>query len=262
LSNIAKPNVTRTLLRWLPPLVLVCLIAGGWEIAVRALHTPDYLLPAPSAIVSSLVTDRTLLEHATGVTLVEVLLGYAFGVAVALLVATAIHFSRVLRQALLPLLVLSQTIPTVIAAPILTILLGFALAPKVVIVGLVCFFPIVVNAVDGLRSAEPSQLELMDSLAATRGAVFRLVAFPTALPAIFSGARVAATYAAVGAVFAEWAGSSNGLGFVILQAQPELETARIFAAVAVVCLIALVLYGAVALVERIVIPRRGELRHA
>ncbi|HEX7525725.1 MAG TPA: ABC transporter permease subunit, partial [Gaiellaceae bacterium] len=144
--------------QWFPPAALVVLLLGTWEAAVRVRHTPDYLLPAPSAIGSALLTDRAMLGRATLVTLGEVLLGYALGVAVALLVASAIHFSTTLRRALLPLLVLSQTIPIVVVAPILTILLGFALAPKVVIVGLVCFFPIVVNAVDGLRSADAAQL--------------------------------------------------------------------------------------------------------
>jgi ABC-type nitrate/sulfonate/bicarbonate transport system permease component len=176
-------------------------------------------------------------------------------------VATAIHFSATLRYTLMPLLVLSQTIPIVVIAPILTILLGFALAPKIVIVMLVCFFPIAVNAVDGLRGVDPARLELMTSFAATRLAIFRRLSIPSALPAVFSGARVAATYAAVGAVFAEWAGSSDGLGFVIVQAQPALATARIFAAVTIVCAIALVLYGTVVLLERTVLPQRGALRH-
>lgn len=261
MSDTTQPSTVGLRARWLPPAGLVAVLLAGWEAAVRVLHTPDYLLPAPSAIASTLVTDRGLLAHATQTTLVEILLGYMLGVVVALVVASAIHFSTTLRYTLVPLLVLSQTIPIVVVAPILTILLGFALAPKLVIIGLVCFFPIVVNAVDGLRSADPTRIELMRSYAASRFAIFRHLSVPTALPSIFSGARVAATYAAVGAVFAEWAGSSGGLGFVIVQAQPALATARIFAAVTVVCAIALALYGSVALVERTFIPQRGELRH-
>jgi putative hydroxymethylpyrimidine transport system permease protein len=158
----------------------------------------------------------------------------------------------------LPLLVLSQTVPTVLLAPILAILLGFGIGPKLVVVAVVCFFPVVVNAVDGLRSTDPQLARMMRTLHADRAAIFRRVELPAALPALFSGARVAATYAAVGAVFAEWTGSTGGLGFVILQAQPSLDTARIFAAVVILSGLALALYGLVTLAERLLVPWERE----
>ena len=183
-------------------------------------------------------------------------------VAVALLIAILLHFSAALRRALLPILVLSQTVPTVLLAPILAILLGYGIEPKLVVVAVVCFFPIVVNAVDGLRSADPELVRMMRTLHGGRLAIFRRVELPGALPAIFSGARIAATYAAVGAVFGEWAGSSAGLGFVILQAQPALETARIFAAVLILSALALCLYALVTLAERLLVPWQPEAHHA
>jgi putative hydroxymethylpyrimidine transport system permease protein len=158
--------------------------------------------------------------------------------------------------------VLSQTVPTVLLAPILAILLGYGIEPKLVVVAVVCFFPIVVNAVDGLRSADPELVRMMRTLHGGRLAIFRRVELPGALPAIFSGARIAATYAAVGAVFGEWAGSSAGLGFVILQAQPALETARIFAAVLILSALALCLYALVTLAERLLVPWQPEAHHA
>ena len=187
---------------------------------------------------------------------------YALSLAVALTLAVVLHFSSVLRRALLPILVLSQTVPTVLLAPILAILLGYGLEPKLVVVAVVCFFPIVVNAVDGLRSADAELVRMMRTLHGGRLAVFRRVELPGALPAIFSGARVAATYAAVGAVFAEWAGSSSGLGFVILQAQPALDTARIFAAVLILSALALALYALVTLAERLLVPWQQEVSSA
>ena len=192
----------------------------------------------------------------------EIVLGYLFAVAVALLIAILLHFSAALRRALLPILVLSQTVPTVLLAPILAILLGYGIEPKLVVVAVVCFFPIVVNAVDGLRSADPELVRMMRTLHGGRLAIFRRVELPGALPAIFSGARIAATYAAVGAVFGEWAGSSAGLGFVILQAQPALETARIFAAVLILSALALCLYALVTLAERLLVPWQPETHHA
>lgn len=236
------------------PALLFAALVGVWEAVVRLAHVQDYVFPAPSAVARSLYDGAGLLGSATLVTAREVVLGYLLAVAAALAIAIALHFSAALRRALLPLLVLSQTVPTVLLAPILAILLGYGIEPKLVVVAVVCFFPIVVNAVDGLRAADPELIRMMRTLHGGRLAIFRRVEFPGALPAIFSGARIAATYAAVGAVFGEWAGSSAGLGFVILQAQPALETARIFAAVIVLSALALALYGVVTLTERILVP--------
>jgi len=233
-----------------------------WELIVRAAHVPDYLFPTPSVVASSLADDAGLLGRATLVTVREIVLGYLLAVAVAIAISIVLHFWAALRSALLPILVLSQTVPTVLLAPILAILLGYGIEPKLVVVAVVCFFPIVVNAVDGLRSADSEVVRMMRTLHGGRLAIFRRVELPGALPAIFSGARVAATYAAVGAVFGEWAGSSAGLGFVILQAQPALETARIFAAVLILSALALCLYALVTLAERLLVPWQPEAHHA
>ncbi|HEY8722270.1 MAG TPA: ABC transporter permease [Gaiellaceae bacterium] len=252
----------RLLGRWWPPLALIAGAIGLWEIVVRAAHVPDYLFPAPTSVVTSLHSDGGLLASATLVTLREIALGYLLAVAVALAIAVVLHFSEALRRALLPLLVLSQTVPTVLLAPILAILLGYGIEPKLVVVAVVCFFPIVVNAVDGLRSTDPELVRMMRTLHGGRLAIFRRVELPGALPAIFSGARIAATYAAVGAVFGEWAGSSAGLGFMILQAQPALDTARIFAAVLILSALALALYALVTLAEHLLVPWHPEATHA
>jgi putative hydroxymethylpyrimidine transport system permease protein len=241
-----------------PPLVLLAAAVGLWQLIVRAFGVQDYVFPAPTAVAGSFGRDFGLLAHATVVTLREVLLGFALAVAVAIAVAVALHFSEALRRAVLPILVLSQTVPTVVLAPVLAILLGYGLTPKLVVVAVVCFFPIVVNAVDGLGSADRELILMMRTLHGSRLAIFRRVEWPGALPSVFSGARIAATYAAVGAVFAEWAGSTSGLGFVMLQAQPALETDRIFASVLILSAIALALYGLVTVAERVVVPWKGE----
>ncbi|MDX6474487.1 MAG: putative hydroxymethylpyrimidine transport system permease protein [Gaiellaceae bacterium] len=248
--------------RWWPPLALVGAGFGIWELVVRLARVPDYLFPAPSAVVASMRSDARLLSDAALVTAREVVLGYLLAVAIALLAAVLLHFSTMLRRALLPLLVLSQTVPTVVFAPILAILLGFGIAPKLVVVAIVCFFPIVVNAVDGLRSTDRELVRMMRTLDGSRAAIFRRVELPTALPPIFSGLRIAATYAAVGAVFGEWAGSSSGLGFVMLQSQPSLDTPRIFACVFVLSALALCLYGLVSLGERLIVPWQREVANA
>jgi putative hydroxymethylpyrimidine transport system permease protein len=249
-------------MRRLQPLALLVVLVGVWELVVRAAHVPDYLFPAPSAIASSFGSDSGLLARATLVTLREVVLGYLLALALALALAVLLHFSSALRHALLPILVLSQTVPTVLLAPVLAILLGYGITPKLVVVAIVCFFPIVVNAVDGLRSTDDELVRMMRTLHGSRFAIFRRVEAPGALPAIFSGARIAATYAAVGAVFGEWAGSSAGLGFVMLQAQPALLTARIFAAVLILSGLALALYASVSLAERLLVPWNRKAVHA
>ena len=175
-----------------------------WELVVRAADVPDYLFPAPSAVAAALRDDAGTLGDATLVTAREMLLGYLLALVLGLAFAVLLHFSTLLRRALLPLLVVSQTVPTVVLAPILAILLGYGIGPLIV-VAIVCFFPIVVNAVDGLRATDPELARMMRTLHGTRWSLFRRVEFPGALPMIFSGARVAATYAAVGAVFGEWA---------------------------------------------------------
>ena len=245
-----------------PPLLLLAAAVGAWELVVRAFGVQDYIFPAPSAVVRSLRDDHALLWHATLVTVREVILGYTLAVAIALAIAVVLHVSAAIRRALLPILVLSQTIPTVVLAPVLAIMLGYGLTPKLVVVAVVCFFPIVVNAVDGLRGADPELIRMMRTLDGNRLAIFRRVEWPGALPAILSGARIAATYAPVGAVFGEWAGSTSGLGFVMLQAQPALETDRIFAAVLILSALALGLYGLVTLAERLLVPWQREAANA
>src|SRR5712692_10679813 len=164
-----------------PPLALLAAAVGLWELIVRAAHVPDYLFPAPTSVASSLAADAGLLGSATLVTLREIALGYLLAVAVALAIAVVLHFSKALRRALLPLLVLSQTVPTVLLAPILAILLGYGIEPKLVVVAVVCFFPIVVNAADGLRSTDRELVRMMRTLDGTRLSIFRRVEVPGAL---------------------------------------------------------------------------------
>ncbi len=240
--------------RYGPALGLLAAGVALWELLVRALRVPAYLLPAPSAVGADFHSDAGLLLSATWVTLREVLLGFLLACAAGLALALALHLSGTLSRALYPLLIASQTIPFVVLAPILVILLGFDLAPKLVIVALICFFPIVVNGTDGLRSVDPDLVRMMRTLDASRWAILQRVEWPSALPLIFSGLRVAATYAAIGAVFGEWAGSNAGLGYVMLQATPNLDTPRIFAAVVILTALSLALFLLVSLVERLAVP--------
>jgi len=233
---------------------LALALLGGWELFVDLGGVERFLLPAPHEIATSLYDDRSLLWHNLLVTGREVLLGVLVALAAGAALALAIHFSRTLRRAVYPLLVASQTIPIILIAPLLVAWFGYDIGPKLLIVALVCFFPIVVNALDGLAGVDPELLKLMRTLDASRWQAFRRVEVPAALPSLFSGTKIAVAVAVIGAVFAEQAGSSDGLGHLMLQALPQLETARAWAAVVVLSAMAIALFGALALVERRALP--------
>lgn len=236
-------------------LLFTLVMLGIWEFYVWAFHVPKYLLPSPSGIVIALKNDwSSILAPAMWVSLREVLLGFLIAAVAGVGLAIVLHMFGPLRRAVYPLLIGSQTIPIVVLAPILVIILGYGIMPKLVIVALICFFPIVVNGLDGLRLVDDDFIHMMRTLDASRWSIFRKVEFPGALPSIFSGMRIAATFAAIGAVFGEWSGASAGLGYVMLQATPNLQTARIFAAILILTLIAMALFGLVSLLERLLCP--------
>jgi putative hydroxymethylpyrimidine transport system permease protein len=205
-------------------------------------------------IVQSMSEETDVLRSATWVTLKEVLLGFAIAITAGLLVGIVLHVSRTNRRADNPILIASQSIPTVELAPELVLLMGFGIGPKLAVFGLFSFFPIVVNTVDGLGSVDRDYIRMMLTLDASRWSIFRRVEFPAALPLVFSGIRIGATYAAIGAVFGEWAGSDAGLGYEMLQAQGRLDTPQVFAAVILVTVIAVCLFALVSIVERLAIP--------
>jgi ABC-type nitrate/sulfonate/bicarbonate transport system permease component len=248
--------------RWLLPLALIALLVGAWQIAAstgaiaEALSLEDFLVPSPAEIASSLWENRGLLAENAWVTLREMVLGILCALVVGLAFAALMHRWRVLRDAAYPLIIASQTIPIVVIAPILTVWLGFGIGPKIFIVALVCFFPITVNALDGLRSVDPEAIKLMRSLDASRWQRFRRVEAPTALPSVFTGTKIAVVIAPIGAVFAEWAGSSSGLGHLIQSDTANFEVARQFATVVVLAALALALMGLTAMAERRVISWR------
>jgi putative hydroxymethylpyrimidine transport system permease protein len=235
--------------------LVLAVILGAWEAISRGGAVQVYILPAPDQVVSELWSDwGSVFRSATWVTLEEMLLGFLIAVAAGLGIAVFLHWSPLLRRALYPLLIASQAIPIVVLAPILAIIMGYNIGPKLVVVGLVCFFPIAINTLDGLRSVDDDYVRMMRTLHGSRWLIFRRVELPSAMPPFFSGTRVAAAFAPVGAVFGEWSGSNDGLGYVMLQAGPQLQTARVLAAVLVLTVMAVLLVLAVSLCERLIAP--------
>jgi NitT/TauT family transport system permease protein/putative hydroxymethylpyrimidine transport system permease protein len=248
--------------RWLLPVLLLAALVGAWQVAAStgaiadALSLEDFLVPSPAEIASSLSENRSLLAENAWVTLQEILLGFAIAAVAGVAFAVAMHLSTTLRLATYPLFVASQTIPILVIAPILVIWFGFGLGPKLAVVALICFFPITVTTLDGLRSVDPEATKMMRTLDASRLQILWRVEAPTALPHTFSGARIAVVIAPIAAVFGEWAGANSGLGHQILLDNGQLETARLFAAVVVLSAIALGLFGLLALAERRIVTWR------
>jgi ABC-type nitrate/sulfonate/bicarbonate transport system permease component len=234
-------------------LVLVAVV-GGWEGYARLSGIDEFVLPAPSAIAAALVDDRALLWSNFTTTAGEIAVGIGAALALGLACAVAIHFSPALRRGLYPLLVGSQTVPIPIVAPLLVVWFGFGLAPKIAIVALVCFFPIVVPTLDALGRVDADLRKLMRSFGASRWQTFRIVEAPAALPGLFTGAKLSVAIATIAAVLAEQAGSEDGLGRLVLQALPQFETARAYAAVLVLSAFAVGLFALLALAERRLLP--------
>jgi NitT/TauT family transport system permease protein/putative hydroxymethylpyrimidine transport system permease protein len=239
----------------LPATILVALVAAWegatrWEIAADLLQIEPFLIPAPSDVAEALWEDRTILAEDGLVTLQEVVLGFGLSVVAGVAFAVLLHLSGVLRHALYPLMVASQTVPIIVIAPILVVWFGFGIGPKLAIIALICFFPITVNTLDGLRSVDPNLVKLMRTLDANRWQILVRAEAPSALPYFFSGAKVAVAVAVIGAVFGEWAGSDSGLGHLMLQASAQLLTARMFAAMLVLSAFAIGLFALLSLLER------------
>ena len=242
--------------RWLPAAGLLLLALGAWWWVASWDSVDDLLLASPSETWEALRDDRELLIDNAWVTLVEVLLGLAIAIAAAFVLAVAMHLVRPLRDAAYPLLVASQAVPIFVLAPLFVLAFDYGIGPKLALVALISFFPIAVGLLDGLRSVEADLLKLMQSLGASRAFRLTRVELPAALPGFFSGLRIGASVAVIGAVFGELAGADEGLGRLIFLGNNQLETPRVYAGVVILTVMAVGLFALVSLAERAAVPWR------
>jgi putative hydroxymethylpyrimidine transport system permease protein len=241
--------------------LLLAAFVAAWQ-GVASLHGVDDLtLASPSETFTAMRDDWSLLMDNARVTLIEVVLGLAIAVVAGVTLAVAMHLYRPLRDAAYPLLVASQAIPIVVLAPIFVLAFDYGMGPKLAIVALICFFPITVNVLDGLRAAPVELLKLMRSLGASRLQTLRKVELPASLPSFFTGLRVAATVSVIGAVFGEWAGADEGLGRLVLLGNNQLQTPRVYAGVVLLTLMAVALFALATLAERLACPWSREESH-
>ena len=225
-----------------------------WEIAVRALGIPDYILPSPSVIVIKIVATWQLLLWNAFITLQEILLGFGLSALIAIPLAVAVVYSGIFERVAFPFMVSLQTIPKVALAPILVIWLGYGIMPKVMVAFLISFFPIVISSVIGMRSAEREMIYLVQSMGAGELTTFLKIRLPKALPSIFGGLKVGMGQAVVGATVGEFIAAEHGLGYLQLISQVRLDTPLLFAAVVVLSLLGVVLFNAVAWIKRLALP--------
>lgn len=241
-------------LTWLAPLATVAVLLGAWQLYVDLGHITQFVLPSPSEIAAALWTDRAALAAGLRVTGEEIVLGIVVAAAVACPLTAAIHLWLPVRRALYPLLVASQAIPVVVLAPVLVMWLGFGILPKLIVIGLVCFFSIVVPTLAALESVDAELLKLLRTFDAGRGQIFRLVELPAALPGLFTGLRLAAVFSVIGAVFAEMSGTSSGLGLLLTTTIANSQTAEAFATVFVLSVFAIALFALLTVAQRLLLP--------
>jgi NitT/TauT family transport system permease protein len=231
-----------------------------WQIASVVFDIPSFLLPSPYQIGVEIVANRSILLAHASVTCLEILAGFLISVLIGLPLAAMFVYSRILEKAIFPLIVGSNTVPKVALAPLLLAWFGFGLTPKILIVVLVAFFPIIINAVVGLRSMPPQMLYLARSMGATPLQTFWLFQLPSAMPHIFAGLKIATSLSVIGAVVAEFVGADGGLGYIMMVANADLNIARQFAAIVVLSLIGMIFFWSIDVLQRILLPWHVSIR--
>ncbi len=225
-----------------------------WEGAVRLKHVPQYILPGPIQIINTLAENyELLLMHAIS-TLEEALLGYGLAIVIAFLTAFLLNNINWLNKAVYPVLIISQTIPIITLAPLFLIWFGWGLLPKIIVVILVCYFPVVISLLNGLNLVDPDLINLFRSMGASRLAIFNMVKLPSALPTFFSGMKISASYSIMAAVIGEWLGAQQGLGYFMTISQKSFQVDQVLATVIIISGLSLLIVKAIDLVEYLLTP--------
>ena len=259
-SRAPTGRSSRLLGRFVPVLVVMALLSI-WAGAVSFFNIPDYLLPAPQDIIARIIKEWPLLVRNGGYTLMSVTLGFLASILMGVPLAFLIVINRTVEKAMMPLLVMSQTIPKVAIAPILIVWLGFGILPKIAIVFLISFFPIVVSTVAGLKSVENDMIDLVRSMGAGTVKIMLRVRAPTALPQMFAGFKIAICLAVVGAIVGEFVGSNQGLGYLLLTATGSLDGTLVWASLFILIAMGIALFALVSWLERLALPWHISIRN-
>ncbi|MGY0020079.1 ABC transporter permease [Streptomyces sp. YJ-C3] len=244
------------------PLALLLVCFGAWWVIAAAELVEPYLVPSPGRTLDVVLDKPDYLWQHSWVTTYETLLGFVIAVGVGVLSAVVMVYSTTVEKTLYPILLFAQVVPKIAIAPLFVVWLGFGIAPKILIAVLIAFFPVVISMVTGLKAVDPEMLQLSATMGASPWQTFRKIRFPASLPHLFSGLKVAVTLAVTGAVVGEFVGANEGLGYVILQANGNLDTPMLFAGLLVMSLIGVVLFVAVEIAEKLLLPWHASRRDA
>jgi putative hydroxymethylpyrimidine transport system permease protein len=239
------------------PLLLLVAIGVLWQVSVRIWDLPPYILPSPGRIILVMAERWNLLLANSLVTLGEISVGFVVALIGGVALALAIHSSRIVERALLPLVIASQTIPVFAIAPLLILWFGYGMGSKVVMAAIIVFFPIVINTLEGLRATDPDTISLLKVLEATPRQIMLKVRIPQALPFVFSGLKIGVAVSVIGAVIGEWVGAREGLGYLMIHANAQLQVDLVFAAIFCLSVMGVALYALIGLLERHVVRWRG-----
>lgn len=244
----------------LAPVMVVAVLLIIWELVVQLLDIPLYVLPAPSDMLKTFVTELPILAGHAGVTIMEALVGMGISFFVGILTGIVMDAMPLVRRCIYPILVVTQTVPVIVLAPIFIIYMGFGYAPKILTVVLMCFFPIVVSFCDGLGEMDQGYLNLVKTYGGSKWQIYRIVKIPAAMISLLSGLKVAATYSISGAVVGEWIASQSGLGYYLIRAKNGYMLDKVFACVLMIVILSLLMNGAVKLFGYVVLPSRRRHR--
>jgi NitT/TauT family transport system permease protein len=246
--------MSRSISRFFYPLAGVAIIVLIWHYYVVLMQVSIVVLPTPLQVLRSLIDNAKILTEEGWVTALECVYGFALSLAIGIPIAVVMTYSHIANQMFYPLLVASQSIPKVAVAPILLVWFGTGIKSKLAMAFVIAFFPVVVDTATGLRSTSPDLLELARSLQCTRLQTFFKIQLPSALPSIFSGAKIAVTLSVIGAVIGEFIGSNEGLGNLLLTANSQLNSPLVWASLTVLSVLGMILYGLVVLTEKLLMP--------
>lgn len=238
----------------LPALLILALLAA-WEVCVHVLSVPLYVLPAPSQVLLALIDDAGTLARHAGVSMAEALLGMGISLALSLVLGILMDAFPTFKRCVYPILVVTQTVPMIVLAPIFIIYMGFGLAPKILTVTMMCFFPIAVSFADGMAQVDAGYVNLLRAYGASRLQLYTLAKMPASLPSLLSGLKVAATYSVSGAVVGEWIASQEGLGYYLLRVKNNYMLDKVFACVLVIILLSLAMNALIRLLQRLLAPQ-------
>ncbi|MCY6958007.1 ABC transporter permease [Clostridium brassicae] len=236
------------------PIIFQVIIIGIWQFVVDKGIVESYILPSPKEVIVTLFKILPNIKQHIYVTLKEAMFGFGISIILALILAVLMDNIKVIRNSIYPILVISQTIPTVVLAPLFGMWFGFGMLPKVIIVVLVCFFPIVISLMDGLNSVDKDMVNLLRSMGASKFQIFKIVKFPSSMVNFFSGLRIAATYSIMGAVVGEWVGANEGLGFYMMRVKHSFAMDKVFAVVLIIILLSMFLFGILFLIQYMLTP--------